>query len=80
MDGSVESVITNLMVNRTIAFTGGRDGHDSKCWFFKDRLFRTFGPITDYKFEVEIILRKNMHKLAENAVGLDDNLKGFIEI
>ena len=73
-------MVSNLMVNRTKALTGGRDGHDSKCWFFKDRLFRTFGPITDYKFEVEIILRKNMHKLAENAVIPVNYLKGEIEI
>ena len=33
-DSSVEAMITDVMVNRTKAFTGGRDGHDSKCGFY----------------------------------------------
>ena len=55
------------MVNRTKALTDDRNGKDSKCWFYKDRL-SYYGPINDDLFDVDIILRKNMHKLVENAV------------
>ena len=36
LDDSVEAIFTNIMLNRTKALTGGRDGHDSKNGFYKD--------------------------------------------
>ena len=74
----MEAMITNLMVNKTKALTGGRDGHDSKCWFYKENLYDIYGPITDDKFEIEIILRKNIHALVENAVVPGYRIKGDI--
>ena len=73
-------MVANAMVNRTKAFTGGRDGHDSNNWFFKESLYDEFGPMSDDKYEVETILRKNMHKLAENAVIPVTFSKGDVEI
>lgn len=39
LNSSVEAMVANAMVNRTKAVTGGRDGHDSNNWFFKESLY-----------------------------------------
>ena len=79
-DDSMEKMVANLMVNGTKAVTGGRDGNDSNCWFYKVWFHDAYGPISNDKFQIEIILRKNMHKLAENAVVPVPYFKGDTEI
>lgn len=67
LDDSVETMVADFIVNRTKAITKGRDGADSKNGFYKI-LNGLYGPITDNKLTVELILRNNKHTLLENAV------------
>ena len=35
LNNSMEAIVANVMVNKTKALTGGRDGHDSNNWFYR---------------------------------------------
>lgn len=36
LDDSVEAIITDVMINRTKAITGGRADGNSNCWLYKN--------------------------------------------
>ena len=62
-----------LLTEQTNAFTQGRNGSDSKNFFFKEWLLGNFGPINNQNYEINTFVVKNNHKLLENGIIPDDS-------